>query len=149
LRNQTSLSYKFVEYIPENIEDGMMYISISFATVVHKCCCGCGNEVITPLSPTDWKLIFDGQTVSIDPSIGNWGFNCKSHYWIKQNQIIWARQWSQEEISAGRAYDRLAKKTYLNNKDDRTVSDDNSCDKNQAIGFWGRLKRWLSDKGLR
>ena len=148
MRNQTSLSYKFVEYIPDSLEDGMMYISISFATVVHKCCCGCGNEVITPLSPTDWKLVFDGQTVSLDPSIGNWSFNCQSHYWIKQNQIIWARQWSQEEINAGRAYDRLAKKTYLDNKCDRTVSDDNSCNEHQSIGFWGRLKRWLFDRSL-
>ena len=148
MRNQTSLSYKFVEYIPENIEDGMIYISIPFATVVHKCCCGCGIEVITPLSPTDWKLIFDGQTVSLDPSIGNWSFNCQSHYWIKQNQIIWARQWSREEINAGRAYDWLAKKTYLNNKGDRAVSDNNSCDNHQTLCFWSRLKRWLYDKGL-
>jgi hypothetical protein len=49
-----------------------IYISIRFATVGHKCCCGCGREVITPLSPTDWSLTSDGETVSLHPSIGNW-----------------------------------------------------------------------------
>jgi Family of unknown function (DUF6527) len=33
------------------------------------CCCGCGEKVVTPLRPTDWKLIFDGKTISLDPSL--------------------------------------------------------------------------------
>jgi hypothetical protein len=52
-----------------------------------KCACGCGKEVVTPLSATDWKLIFDGKTVSLDPSIGNWGFPCRSHYWVRNNRM--------------------------------------------------------------
>ena len=68
------------------IEEGKIYVSIAYATAVHKCACGCGKEVVTPLSPTDWKLIFDGKTVSLDPSIGNWGFPCRSHYWVRNNR---------------------------------------------------------------
>jgi len=34
--------------------------------------------VVTPLSPTGWSLIFDGETVSLYPSIGNWNFPCRS-----------------------------------------------------------------------
>ena len=81
--------HEFVEYIPEKLSDGTIYISTTYGTAVHKCCCGCGNEVVTPLTPTDWKLIFDGETISLHPSIGNWNLDCKSHYWIKNNEIKW------------------------------------------------------------
>jgi len=63
-----------------------------FGTVVHKCCCGCGNEVVTPLSQTDWQLSFDGESISLYPSIGNRNFKCKSHYWIKNNNVIWCKK---------------------------------------------------------
>jgi hypothetical protein len=66
-----TLTHEFVEFIPDAIEEGKIYVSIGYATAIHKCACGCGREVVTPLSPTDWKLIFDGKTVSLDPSIGN------------------------------------------------------------------------------
>ena len=103
------LKHEFVEFIPEELKEGTVYVSIAYATVVHKCCCGCGQEVITPLSPSDWELTFDGETISLSPSIGNWGFACKSHYWIRRNRVRWARRWSQEEIEAGRCADRSAK----------------------------------------
>jgi hypothetical protein len=35
-----------------------------------------------PISPADWQLAYDGDTVSLTPSIGNWGFPRRSHYWI-------------------------------------------------------------------
>lgn len=107
-----SLKHSFVEYIPDQIEEGVLFISIPFATATHKCCCGCGHEVVTPLSPTDWSLTFDGVFVSLDPSIGNWSFPCQSHYWIRKNKVQWARQWSSEEIRRGRLQDRVAKGNY-------------------------------------
>lgn len=107
------LTHEFVEFIPDVLKDGTLYVSMAYATAVHKCCCGCGREVITPLSPTDWRLIFDGRTISLDPSIGNWGFDCKSHYWIIRDKVKWARQWSQKEIDTGRTHDRQAKKRYF------------------------------------
>lgn len=107
------LTHQFVEYVPEQLEPGVLYVSIPYATVVHKCCCGCRQEVVTPLSPTDWELTFDGNTVSLDPSIGNWNFPCQSHYWIKRNRVHWAPQWSRADIDAGRAQDRSAKQRYF------------------------------------
>ena len=92
------LQHKFVEFIPQNIEDNVLYISIKYCTVIHKCVCGCGNEVVTPLSPTDWRLTFNGKSITLYPSIGNWNFNCKSHYWIKNSQVEFAESWSKEEI---------------------------------------------------
>ncbi|WP_245801874.1 DUF6527 family protein [Chitinophaga sancti] len=37
-----------------------------------------------------FKLTYDGETVSLHPSIGNWQFNCKSHYWINKDVIRFA-----------------------------------------------------------
>jgi hypothetical protein len=113
VKAKTVLTYEFVESFPRELKEGMIYISIPFATAGHKCCCGCGREVITPLSPRDWSLIFDGQTVSLDPSIGNWSFPCQSHYWITRNEVRWARRWSQKEIHRGRKRDRLAKERFF------------------------------------
>lgn len=105
------LRYEFVEFIPDTLESGCLYISIPYATASHRCLCGCGNEVVTPLTPTDWSLIFDGESVSLKPSIGNWSFDCKSHYWISKSKIIWAKKWSDEKIEMNRSYDRSWKKS--------------------------------------
>jgi hypothetical protein len=113
MRREIVLTHEFVEFIPEELKDATLYVSIRFATVVHKCCCGCGNEVVTPLSPTDWKLTFNGKTISLDPSIGNWGFNCQSHYSIAGNRLRWAPRWSHSEILEGRTNDRAAKERYF------------------------------------
>lgn len=151
MKHVTCLIHEFVEYIPEEIVDGTLYISLMFATATHKCCCGCGNEVVTPLSPTDWKIIFDGESISIDPSIGNWSFDCNSHYWIENNKIRWARSWSQKEIDAGRAHDRLAKKEYYdhkkegsNNKLKPMTSKFTNSNIQSKNSLWSRLKKWWS-----
>jgi hypothetical protein len=94
------LSHRFVKSVPRTLEDGVIYISVEYAAAIHKCCCGCGNEVVTPLSPVDWKLIFDGETISLYPSIGNWGLKCQSHYWITDNNVVWAKKWNKKRIAA-------------------------------------------------
>ena len=45
------------------------------------------TEVVIPFSPTDWQLAFDGERASLQPSISNWNFACRSHYWIKGNCV--------------------------------------------------------------
>ena len=103
------MKHEFVKFIPDHIEEGTLYVSINFGTVVHNCCCGCGREVVTPLNPTDWKLTFNGETISLHPSIGNWDFPCQSHYWIRKSRIEWAGRWSQQEIDEGRRQDQRVK----------------------------------------
>ena len=66
----TRLEHRFVEHIPEHLEPGVLYVSMKYATAAHSCCCGCGEEVVTPFTPTDWQMIFDGETVSLRPSVG-------------------------------------------------------------------------------
>jgi hypothetical protein len=111
-----TVTHEFVESAPDNLEEGKVYVSIAFATVLHKCCCGCGNEVVTPLSPTEWRLTFDGETVSLYPSIGNFGLRCGSHYWIDRSRVRWADRWSQKQIDEGRAEDSRARKRRLKEK---------------------------------
>ena len=104
-----SLQHEFVSYIPDALDDGVLYVSMPFATVLHRCCCGCGSEVVTPLDPTDWQMTFDGKSVSVHPSIGNWSLTCQSHYWIHRNQVQWARRLSKYEIAVGRFVERVRK----------------------------------------
>ncbi|TDX43625.1 hypothetical protein C7954_1154 [Halanaerobium congolense] len=114
------MNYKFVDTIPNEIKRGSIYISLKYNTAIHKCACGCGEEVVTPLSPTDWKLIYNGKSISLTPSIGNWSFKCQSHYWIKNNQVVWAGKMSKEEIIKGRKNDVKAKKKFHDNKDNES-----------------------------
>lgn len=107
------LEHRFVHSIPSTIEPGVLYVSLEFATAIHLCCCGCGREVVTPFTPTDWKMTFDGVSISLWPSIGNWNFPCRSHYIVKANRIVEAAPWSQEMVEAERERDRLAKSTYF------------------------------------
>jgi hypothetical protein len=107
------LAPEFVEFAPPELKEGVLYVSMIYGSAVHKCCCGCGEKVVTPFSPTDWKLTFDGETVSLHPSIGNWSFECRSHYWISENEIHWAADMSEAEIETGRRYDREAKSNYF------------------------------------
>jgi len=45
------MTHEFVDHMPENLDEGVIYVSIPFETVIHACACGCGAEVVTPLSP--------------------------------------------------------------------------------------------------
>jgi hypothetical protein len=100
-----TLQHKFVEFIPVELEDKVLYISLDYCTAIHKCICGCGNKVVTPLSPAQWKLTFDGNSISLFPSIGNWSFECQSHYWIINNKIRLAKKWNKRKIDEGKKMD--------------------------------------------
>ena len=82
-------NHLFVEYIPEKLDDGILYVSIPFATVTHKCFCGCGWEVTTPIAPDAWELIYDGRSISLNPSVGSRNLKCKSHYWVRKGAVVW------------------------------------------------------------
>lgn len=99
---RATVSHEFVEYVPSDLTDGVLYVSIPYATAVHLCPCGCRNRVVTPISPAEWQLSYDGESVSLTPSVGNWQFPCRSHYWIRRNRINWAGQWSDRQIAEGR-----------------------------------------------
>lgn len=88
------LQTEFVEHIPEKMEYGVLYISMTHTVAIHLCACGCGEEVITPLHPrTGWILTYDGFDLTLRPSIGNWNFACQSHYFITKSKIDWCPKW--------------------------------------------------------
>lgn len=145
MKRRSALQHRFVEFIPDTLEDGVLYVSITYSTAAHCCCCGCGKEVVTPIAPTDWQLTFDGESVSLHPSIGNWSFPCQSHYWIKRNAIRWASTLSRHEIAAGRAHDRFAKQRYFEGTGKRVeAKPEKSVATESAAGPWAWLKRLLS-----
>lgn len=88
--------------MPARLDEGTLYISIRYRTAVHLCACGCGSKVVAPIKPAKWKLIYDGEDVSLCPSIGNWQFPCRSHYWIRANHIEWAGDWSKKQVERSR-----------------------------------------------
>lgn len=140
----TDFKHKFVEQIPEEIEEGTLYISIPFETAIHKCCCGCLQEVVTPLSPTDWSLTFDGETVSLSPSIGNWSFPCKSHYFIRKSRIRWARKFSNSEIEEVKENDSQVKVDYFNDRSQPSlVNDAVQKSTKTSKSYYSRLKSFF------
>lgn len=102
------VNHEFVKFIPEELKDGVVYISVEFATSSHLCFCGCKKKVVTPLSPAQWSLTFDGKTISLSPSIGSWDLDCQSHYWISKSLVNWAPRMSKEKIERGKFQDRRA-----------------------------------------
>lgn len=137
------MKHRFVEYIPEELEDGVLYVSMEYATASHNCCCGCGMEVVTPFSPTDWKLSYDGVAVSLSPSIGNWSFPCRSHYWIRQNSVEWAAQWSMDSVEEGRKADRLAKAEYFRHMPESPKQQETAPRIKLRMRLWSLLKSYL------
>lgn len=112
MMRHTNLEYRFVEYIPESPEPGILYVSMEYATAVHRCCCGCGEEVVTPFTPTDWRMSFDGETISLWPSIGNWKLACRSHYFIQEGRVVKAPSWTDEQVETNRRKDKTEKARY-------------------------------------
>ena len=112
MKPEVVIAFEFVEFIPEDLQEQSLYISIPYCTAVHRCFCGCGREVVTPLSPAGWQLIFDGKTVSLYPSIGSWSLPCQSHYFLTKNKVVWAAKWSEKRIAKGRERERAARVRY-------------------------------------
>ena len=143
------LKNHFIRNIPREIDTGVLYISMEYATAVHSCCCGCGERVVTPLSPPDWKMSFDGESVSLTPSVGNWNSACRSHYIIKQNVVVEAGSWNDDRIKEERKRDKLAKAHYYQSiakSESEIQKDDNeiiSIKSSDTTNLWGIVRRWL------
>jgi len=139
---RTLIKHEFVEYVPSELAEGVLYVSIPYAIAVHRCACGCGNKVVTPITPVDWQLLFDGDSVSLTPSIGNWGFPCRSHYWIKSNVIRWSGAWTDDEVAAGRWRDDRDREAYFARRAEADVGPVATVSK-PARRRLGRVRRWL------
>lgn len=119
---------EYVEFIPRELESGVLYISRRFGTASHLCCCSCGTKIVTPLRKTEYTLVDWQGVVSLRPSIGNWNHPCQSHYWIIENQVIWASKMTREQIRHGREYDDTIKDAYFIHS---------------SLSWWRRFGNWI------
>lgn len=60
------------------------------------------------LEGIDGRLTFDGESVWMDPSVGNWSLPCRSYYWIRGNHIQWP---TFRQSSSGRSSRTTATRT--------------------------------------
>lgn len=106
----------FVQLMPETLDPGMIYISIKYKTTVHLCASGCGNKVVLPLSPAEWRFTYDGDSISMSPSVGNWEFPCRAHYCIRSGRVEWAKDWDAKGVESGRRHDERELETYFSHR---------------------------------
>ena len=144
---------QFVDFIPQRLEVGVLYISERYKTASHLCPCGCGEKVVTPLSPVDWTLRNSAGVVSLHPSIGNWNYSCRSHYWIRRNHVVWAGSMTEEEIALVQVQDLADKAEYIervnmqkdltaNGPKQTTMPSDNEA-RPWFVRIWRAFKQWL------
>lgn len=117
------LSHQFVHFVPKEPEAGVLYVSIEYTVAVHLCCCGCGEKIVTPIDPGGWKLTFDGETVSLRPSIGNWQLPCRSHYVIDRNEALEAAPWEDYSNQDRRNHRPVDLETVVKDLRDRKPND--------------------------
>jgi hypothetical protein len=139
------LDHRFVDHIPDAIEPGVLYVSMKYATAAHQCCCGCGSEVITPFTPTDWSLTYDGDSISLSPSIGSWSSPCRSHYFMEKGRVIEAPPWSDEQVDAEWVRDRRAKAAYYAQSTSApSLAAGLDEPARRRRGLWQTIWRWLT-----
>ena len=93
-----NLPPSWILVIPSNLDDGIMYICLNCNVIVHKCACGCGEKTVTPIDRNyGWIMKYDGQTVTLRPSIGNFSIPCNSHYYITENRVEWIEKYQNQK----------------------------------------------------
>jgi Family of unknown function (DUF6527) len=145
-----TMTHAFVEFIPDVLEEGVVYVSVRYRVVTHLCPCGCGERVVTPLHPAQWTLSFDGETVSLSPSIGGGG--CNSHYFITRGKVRWAPPLTEQQRVLAAERDEAALQIGFGAwaDDDEPQQPDQATDANRTKpnttkrGRWERVKRFFS-----
>lgn len=127
----STITLQRVEYMPKQLEPGILYLSERFGTAAHLCACGCGEKIRTPIGPTEWSVKEVAGRLSVWPSVGNWQKSCQSHYIIRDGRIIWRDQWSAEQIAAGRTREQVRRKAHYD-----TMYAQKS--------LWQRFWRWIN-----
>ena len=116
----TEITPEFVWEIPRELEFGKLYLALQYRAVMHLCACGCGAKISTPLHPTGWQLTCDGETATLHPSVGNWSEECRSHYIIRKNRVIWSYALPKHRIEEIRQEQRDDIEDYFAGKSRRT-----------------------------
>jgi hypothetical protein len=116
----TVFKLKRVQYMPKELEPGLLYVSEQYEVAGHLCACGCGNKVVTPLGPTEWSFEDTNRGPTLAPSIGSWQLPCKSHYWITRGEVRWAGQWTPDQIERGRRVEEERRREFYEAREEGT-----------------------------
>lgn len=117
-----------VEFMPAQLEPGVLYVSEKYRTAAHLCACGCGEKVRTQLGDLGWRFTKGRSGPTLYPSIGNWQKPCRSHYFIRDGRVLGQGNWTDEEVHGGRWAEEMRRDAYFHA---------------QREGRWSRLERWL------
>ena len=117
-----------VEFMPTALESGILYASQRYQTAAHMCACGCGEKVRTQLGKLGWRLTKGRNGPTLHPSIGNWQKPCRSHYYIRNGQVLWHGNWTEHEVLKGRGAEEQRRDAYF---------------RVQSGGWWTQLRNWL------
>lgn len=120
-----------VEFMPKELEAGVLYYAQEYGAAAHLCACGCGSKIRTPIDETEWSLKEDSGGPSLYPSVGNWQRACRSHYIIYEGDVIWCEQWTDEQVKEGRLISHERRLAHLNRK----------FRKQNRRAFWEWLRR--------
>lgn len=145
------VEHRFVDSFPTPLEENVLYVSVRFRTAAHLCACGCGNKVVTPLSPAGWSMHFDGDAVTLDPSIGSSRLPCRSHYFIRGNRIVWCRAMTDELTAEARKSDAIARGRYYGTepiadqqpRQTAVPKSRTSVPQPTSPSLWERIRNWL------
>lgn len=108
----TKIRLQRVQFMPKELEPGVLYVAEEFDAAAHLCACGCGAKIRTPLGPTEWLFEDIASGPTLRPSVGNWQQPCQSHYLITSGEVIWAARWTAEEIADGRRREQERRREY-------------------------------------
>ena len=137
------LTHRYVETIPKELEEGVLYISHRFNTASHLCCCGCGWKVPTPLNPAKWHLTDHGDSVSLSPSVGLGVLPCHSHYWIRAGRVDWYPTMSRAQTQRARSRDEFDSQVFTG--EHRPVEPPHASPSTNPRPWWATLFAWLAD----
>lgn len=143
---------QFVAAFPKPILEGVLYIALDDNLAAHLCCCGCRTKIVTKLSRVDWVLTSSAPgIVTLNPSIGNWNHPCQSHYFIRNNRVIWVGKMSARQVARGRAKSQAGRDQYYGvsgiiseptpTLDPAPLCSESSCPPEPLLE---RLLRWLA-----
>ena len=93
MKKLTEIKPEYVDFMPEEKEHGVLYISDKFSLAIHLCACGCEGQSVTPIGGKNygWRLEDNSGKITMNPSIGNFSGEkpYHAHYYIRKNKIVW------------------------------------------------------------
>lgn len=91
-----------VERLPSVLARGIVYVSEEYEMAALSCACGCGHRVNLLLGDGHQVVARNG-IPTVEPSIGVWDAPCRSHFWIRDGEVVWDQSWSAARIDTAMA----------------------------------------------